>query len=88
VTPGFVPGFRFCASSAQMRVAATWRRVWRCRYAGIARTPTRLATFAAILVRERGLIGAAQFLRDLAATLDALDRLRDHSDARSGRDPW
>jgi hypothetical protein len=35
------------------------------------------ASFVAILVRERGLPGAATFLRELAASLDALTKLGD-----------
>ena len=35
-----------------------------------------LATFVAILVRDRGVIGAAAFLRELAATLDRLVAIR------------
>ena len=45
-------------------------------------TPTELqrtsAALGACLVRERGLIGAATFLRELAATLDRLVAIRGH----------
>ena len=37
-----------------------------------------LAALMQCLVAERGLSGAAAFLHELAATLDVLERLRDH----------